>query len=546
VAVVGKFQRALIPLLVPVGTLTPDPENARLHGDENMEAIRTSLATFSQVTPIVFWRYANDLIVIKGNGTYRAACELGWSHIAATEFEGSEVFARAYAIADNRTAELAQWDPERLAFQMDSINTQWDAGAEVEWKPAVVGWTAEALEDVAPRKPKESRAEAAAEPETIDAEFSEVETTIKAGDVFELRAENSSVVHRVMCGDSTNPEDVSKLVAGEKIALLHADGPYGAGKESDGVANDNLHGPALDAFQVSWWNACAYHLKDNGSAYIWGTAADLWRLWYFHLAPEAEGLPTVSRGLSIRNEVVWDKGSQPGMSSDEMRCFAPSTERALFLMLGDQELSIDSDQYWDGWEPLRQALEDERTKAGWKDKDVAKIVGLSVRMASHWFGKSQWLMIPEDRYLQLQQAGRSADAFQYPYEALRGVYDQLRTQYDAEVRAPFYASRTFFDNAHDNMTEVWSFPRVVGEERHGHATPKPVLMIARAIKSSCPPGEIVLEPFSGSGSTLIAAEETGRRCFTMELQPKYVATTIARWEAKTGSKAVLVSEAAAA
>jgi DNA modification methylase len=153
-------------------------------------------------------------------------------------------------------------------------------------------------------------------------------------------------------------------------------------------------------------------------------------------------------------------------------------------------------------------------------------------------------MIPEARYLKLQEAGREFDAFQYPYEAIRGVYDELKKRYDVEVAGAFYSSRAFFDNCHDNMTEVWAFPRVLGEERHGHATPKPVLMIARAIKSSCPEGEIVLEPFAGSGSTLIAAEETGRRCFTMDLVPEWVATSIARWEAKTGAKAVLIRSGA--
>jgi DNA modification methylase len=546
-APVGKFQRALLPLLVPIGDLTPDSENARIHGDENMEAIRTSLATFSQVTPVVFWRRGAERVVIKGNGTFRAACELGWSHIAATEFEGSEVYARAYAIADNRTAELAEWDTVRLTFQVDAIASQWDPGVSaVEWTPSVVGWSTEALKEAAPRKVKEPAA--APVPEAVDAEFVEVvETSIKPGDVYEL-AGPSGITHRVMCGDSTKPEDVDVLMGSEKATLLHADPPYGLGKTE--VDNDCLHSSKLDAFQVSWWKACADRVKDNGSAYIWGTAADLWRLWYRHLDPslyseDGNAPATLSRPLSIRNEIVWEKGSQPGMSSDEMRCFAPNTERALFLMLGEQEISINADQYWEGFEPLRSALKDEQDKAGWTDKEVAKHAGVTGRMASHWFGKSQWNMIPEPRYLKLQEAGREFDAFQYPYDAIRGVYEELKKRYNVEIAGAFYESRAFFDNVHENMTEVWSFPRVVGEERFEHATPKPVLMIARAIKSSCPAGAIVLEPFAGSGSTLIAAEETGRRCFTMELQPKYVDTTIRRWEAKTGAKAVLVRQGAA-
>lgn len=546
-SIVGKFQKALLPLLAPIGDYVPDAENARLHGDENMEAIRTSLATFSQVTPIVFWRKGDERIVIKGNGTFRAATELGWTHIAALEFEGSEVYARAYAIADNRTAELAEWDTERLTFQVDAIKTQWDAGEGVEWTPSVVGWSDESLSEVAAPKKKEKIARAAT-PEVIEAEFSVVTMDVRPGDVFEL-VSPTGIVHRVSCGDSTNPEDVSALVGSEKVTLLHADPPYGLGKEAEGVANDNLHGGKLDAFQVAWWNAAAFHLKDNASVYIWGTPTDLWRLWYRYLDKNAGdlgvGVETAVAArtdtVSIRNEIVWDKGSQPGMASDQMRCFAPNTERALFLMLGEQELSIDADQYWPGWTPLLDALRDEKEKAGWTDKDVGKITGTSARSAHHWFSKSQWNMIPEARYLQLQEAGRELDAFQYPYESIRGVYEELNARFEAEVRAPFYASRAFFDNTHDVMTEVWSFPRVLGEERYEHATPKPVPMMMRAIKSSCPAGEIVLEPFAGSGSTLVAAEETGRRCFTMDVSPEWVATTIQRWESKTGAKASLVS-----
>lgn len=86
---------------------------------------------------------------------------------------------------------------------------------------------------------------------------------------------------------------------------------------------------------------------------------------------------------------------------------------------------------------------------------------------------------------------------------------------------------------------VWNFDRVTGAERHGHATPKPVAMIVRAIKSSCPEGGVVLEPFNGSGTTLIAAETCGRVCYAAELTPTYVDTTVRRWQAFTGKQAVL-------
>jgi DNA modification methylase len=62
-------------------------------------------------------------------------------------------------------------------------------------------------------------------------------------------------------------------------------------------------------------------------------------------------------------------------------------------------------------------------------------------------------------------------------------------------------------------------------------------MMERVMNSSCPYGEIVVEPFLGSGPTLIGAERTGRKCYGMELDPRYVDVVVKRWEDYTGKKA---------
>jgi DNA modification methylase len=92
------------------------------------------------------------------------------------------------------------------------------------------------------------------------------------------------------------------------------------------------------------------------------------------------------------------------------------------------------------------------------------------------------------------------------------------------------------------MNNVWKFDRTNNDEREltgGHATPKPIALCARAIKSSSREGEIVLDVFGGSGSTLIACEQLNRICYMMELDPKYCDVIIKRWEALTGKKAVM-------
>lgn len=106
---------------VPIGSLQPDPENARHHSARNIAAIKGSLAQFGQRRPLVVW----ENVVIAGNGTLTAAKELGWTDIAITRAPADWSYdqARAYALADNRTAELADWDSERLAEQLVELDS---------------------------------------------------------------------------------------------------------------------------------------------------------------------------------------------------------------------------------------------------------------------------------------------------------------------------------------------------------------------------------------------------------------------------------------
>lgn len=77
-----------------------------------------------------------------------------------------------------------------------------------------------------------------------------------------------------------------------------------------------------------------------------------------------------------------------------------------------------------------------------------------------------------------------------------------------------------------------------------HPTMKPVKLMARLIKNSSKPGWVVLDSFGGSGTTLITCEQLKRRCFMMELDPKYCDAIIARWEKLTGKEAELISRVA--
>ena len=108
----GHIAEPLRQLAVPIADLVPDPRNARVHGERNMAAIEASLRRFGQRVPLVVQR--QGMIVRAGNARLEAAKRLGWTHVAAVVVDEDDVQATAFAIADNRTAELAEWDYQEL------------------------------------------------------------------------------------------------------------------------------------------------------------------------------------------------------------------------------------------------------------------------------------------------------------------------------------------------------------------------------------------------------------------------------------------------
>lgn len=105
---------------IEISKLTGDPANARKHGERNIQTIVESLNRFGQQKPIVV---DSSFCVRAGNGTLEAARSLGWTHLecVVTDLKGTD--AIAYAIADNRTAELAEWDADVLAATLEGLQS---------------------------------------------------------------------------------------------------------------------------------------------------------------------------------------------------------------------------------------------------------------------------------------------------------------------------------------------------------------------------------------------------------------------------------------
>ena len=144
-----KVAAKLRPLLVPIDSIETDPDNVRMHDQSGLQALARSLESFGQQKPVV----VRQGRVIAGNGTLVAARDhLKWTKIAAVEFKGSEPEAKAYALADNRTAELSVWDDEKLAANLEALT---------DFKPVDLGFDDAAVEQItedpfagAPEDPK--------------------------------------------------------------------------------------------------------------------------------------------------------------------------------------------------------------------------------------------------------------------------------------------------------------------------------------------------------------------------------------------------------
>ena len=188
---------------VNISTLVLDPANVRQHPDVNIESIKGSLSRFGQQKPIVVGK---GNVIVAGNGTVMAAKQLGWDtvKIVHTDLIGSE--ATAFAIADNRTAELAEWNDEDLAKTLAALQIEDEELARItgfndkEIAALIQGQT-EIVEDDVPEPP--------------------VDPVTKPGDLWLLGE------HRLLCGDSTKAEDVGRLMDGSRASCVFTDPPYG-------------------------------------------------------------------------------------------------------------------------------------------------------------------------------------------------------------------------------------------------------------------------------------------------------------------------------
>lgn len=396
--------------LVNTDRLKPNPANPNIHPASQLNKLAKIIAVHGWRHPITISRRSG--FIVAGHARLLAAQKLELKQVPV-DYQPFHDEAEEYAVlvADNVISELAETDGQKMTdilrgldqFDYDLSLTGLDP-AEIE--EYILGPTeSDPKDDEIPGPPKKP--------------------ITKKGELWHLGK------HRLICGDSSNPEIIKKLMLRSKATIIFTDPPYGVNYDTSKLPNrtrkwakmkgDDLNAGQLREFSKAWLNACKDCLVNNWAGYVFFGDN---KKHYFMLALDE---------LDIHYPVplVWVKNNFP---LTWLR-YHPKHEPIVYCGPGSVPTG-------------RNSL---------------------------WYGPN-------------------------------------------------------------NEVTVWEHAIEVSGTTV-HPTQKPVELIIRAIRNSTRSGNIVLDTFLGSGSTLIACEKTNRKCYGVEIEPVYCDVTIERWQNFTGKKA---------
>ena len=419
--------------------ITPYEKNPR-HNDAAVEAVAKSIEEFGFRQPIVI---DENGVIIVGHTRWKAAQKLGLEkipvHVARDLTPGQ---ARAYRIADNQTASIAEWNFDLLPVELNELKA-------VDFDLELLGFEAKELARLLNATPNEGLTDPDDVPAPPD------EATTQPGDLWILGQ------HRLLCGDSVLPGDVDRLLDGAEIHLVNTDPPYNVRVEP---RSNNAIAAGNSSFSAP---KKRHHQK-------------------FDLARHPEKAKGTSKKMRPK-----DRPLENDFVSDE------EYEKLLDAWFGNISRVLLPGRcfyIWGGYANCGNY------------PPVLKHHGLYFSQSIIW-DKQHPVLTRKD---------------------LMGAHEWCFYGWREGAGHEFYGPT--------NATDLWHVKKV-NPQSMIHLTEKPVELAARAIQYSSLPGENVLDLFGGSGSTLIACEQLGRRAYLMELDTLYCDVIVQRWEGFTGKKA---------
>lgn len=413
---------------ISLDCIKPYAQNAKKHPQYQIEQIKASILAFGNNDPIAI---DENNVIIEGHGRYLALRALGYHEVPVIKLHHlSEDQKRAYILAHNKITLNTDFDMSILKDELTNI-------LDIDMAP--FGFSVNLL----------------SQPLTPDEELKETEDsakedlTIQVGDLYQCGN------HRVLCGDSTHPEHLRKLVGDTAIDLYVTDPPYNVayeGKTKDAltIQNDQMEATAFQDFLTVAFQTVDAVLKAGGAFYIWH--ADSERLNFSQALKRT--------GWLEKQTLIWAKDT---------------------FVLGRQDYQWQHEPCLYGWKP----------------------------------GSSHYFVSDFSQSTILENALES--------KSKQELIDLIKSYQANQPTSILRVNRPIRNDAHPTM--------------------KPIALLERLIRSSSKQGENILDSFAGSGSTLLACERLGRTCYALELDPKYVAVILKRFEEATGIKPIkLTSE----
>lgn len=391
--------------------ITPYGKNGKKHPEKQLKQIAESIREFGWQQPIVVDK---DGVIIVGHGRWAAYLKYGLSEPPIQVADLTEEQAKAYRLADNKLNE-SEWDMELVIEELKGLSNE---------MLELTGFDKDLI--IEPNENDDLVPSISGTPES------------ERGDLYEFGG------HRVLCGDSTQMTDFTKLMGTDVADMVFTDPPYNVNYGA--TMKDKLRGTDnRKILNDSFASKEAFHdfLYDSISAFKPHVRGDV------YIAMSSSELHTLQKafeecGGHWSTFIIWVKNTFTIGRSNYQRQYEP-------ILYGWFE---GSSHYWSGRRNLGDVVKEQMRE----DVDGSK-----------------WVKIADE-----------------------GI-----------------------------ETDIWDFDKPSRNKEH--PTMKPVALCQRAVTNSSLPGNVVLDPFLGSGSTLIAAQKTGRKCYGMELDPKYVDVIVQRY-----------------
>jgi len=396
-------------LKVKVTVINPAAYNPRVDlkpGDPEYEKLKASINTFGYVDPVIWNRRTSNLV--GGHQRLKILIEQGAQEIEASVVDLDLTQEKILNLALNRISNA--WEPNRLAQLLQELQQTPDLDL------GLTGFSVPEISQIIDRIE-----EAKDDDFNLDEELGKIKQPVtQPGELIELGE------HRLLCGDSSKPEDVARLIGDKKVNLIFTDPPYNVNyyggnrpnpkvrpkpsRQWQRIYNDNLTQEEYEAWLDKIFENVMFYLAAGAPFYIWNGHGQFGPMY----------LMLTKRGFHVSCVLTWAKQNFAISYAD----YNQQTEFCLY---------------------------------GWKEDNGAH----------HWYGPT-------------------------------------------------------------NESTLWEVKRD-STSTYDHPTQKPVALAHRAIKNSSKRGDIVLDMFLGSGTTLISAEGLNRTCFGMEIDPYYCDVIVRRY-----------------